>query len=202
LTLAGGAVLVSAGSAAMAQSAPGVAYSTSYLALSPSSAVVIRPLDDTRANLALKRRFAEALRTRAVRVEERDTPYVLSFETEVDHGIRRGAPSLGSVSGSASGSAVDAQSASGLDAEVRINVWASNQDSLLGGRIDDLATRGTLRYVLRATLEEEPTGRRLWQGEASYAGAPADEGATLAAMASVLAGQFGRTVRPRSFRLE
>jgi hypothetical protein len=137
-----------------------------------------------------------------VRVEERDTPYVLSFETEVDHGIRRGAPSLGSASGSASGSAAETTSPSGLDAEVRINVWASNQDSLLGGRIDDLATRGTLRYVLTATLEEEPTGRRLWQGEASYAGAPADEGATLAAMASVLAGQFGRTVRPRNFRLE
>jgi hypothetical protein len=198
--LVGVALLLS--KAAVAAGSAGVAYSTSYLTLSPGSAVMIRPLDDTRANLALKRRFSVALKQHAVRVEDQDTPYVLSFETEVDHGIRRGGPSLGSASGAASGSAADAASPSGLDVEVRVNIWASHRDSLLGGRIDDMATRGTLRYVLTATLEEESTGRRLWQGEASCAGAAADEGATLAAMASVLADQFGRTVRQRTFRLE
>lgn len=163
---------------------------------------MVRPLDDTRANLTLKQRFAAALKERAVRVEEADTPYVLSFETEIDHGIRSGGPSLGSVSGSGSGSTPDTRSVAGLDAEVRVNVWASHQDSLLGGRIDDMATRGTLRYVLIATLEEEPTGRRLWQGEASCAGRPADECAMLAAMAAILADQFGQTVRQRTFRIE
>jgi hypothetical protein len=169
---------------------PGIARSTSFLALSPDAAVTVRPLDNTRANLALKQHFAAALKKRAVRVEETAAVYVLNFETEVDQAIKRPASSLGSGSGTS------------RDSEVRINVWASHRDSVLRGPAGDQMDRGTLRYVLTATLEDERTGRRLWQGEASYAGAPADEATTLAAMASVLADQLGRTVRQKNFRLE
>ena len=59
-----------------------------------------------------------------------------------------------------------------------------------------------LRYVLTATLDDERTGRRVWQGEATYSSAPADEAATLAGMAAVLVEQIGQTVRQRSFRIE
>ncbi len=59
-----------------------------------------------------------------------------------------------------------------------------------------------LRYLLIATLDDERTGRRVWQGEATYSGAPADESETLAAMAEILVDQLGRTVRQRSFRIE
>ena len=183
------AVLLAATPVAADEPSPGVARSMNFLALSPDAAVTIRPLDNTRANLALKQSFAAALKKRAVRVEEQNAIYVLNFETEVDQAARRQEPSFGSSSGS------------NRD-EVRINVWATRQDSLLRGRADDQVDRGTLRYILTATLEDERTGRRLWQGEASYAGAPADEAATLAAMAGVLAGQLGQTVRQKNFRLE
>jgi CRISPR/Cas system CMR subunit Cmr4 (Cas7 group RAMP superfamily) len=122
--------------------------------------VMVRPFDNTRANLALKQKFAAALKKRSVHVDDAVAPYVLNFETEVDQTIRR-------------------------PAQV-----SATQD------------RGTLRYVLTATLEEERTGRRLWQGEASYAGAPADEATTMAAMAAVLAEQVGQTVRQKNFRIE
>jgi hypothetical protein len=184
------ALLLAAGPAAADDPSPGVARSMSFLALSPDAAVTIRPLDNTRANLALKQQFAAALKRRAVRVEEQSAVYVLNFETEVDQAMRRAEPSFGSGGGS------------NRDSEVRIIVWATHQDSVLRGRLDDQSDRGMLRYILTATLEEERTGRRLWQGEASYAGAPADEAATLAAMAGVLADQLGQTVRQKNFRLE
>ena len=183
-------VLLAAAPAAADEPSPGVARSMSFLALAPGATVTIRPLDNTRANLALKQSFATALKRRAVRVDEQNAVYVLNFETEVDQAARRREPSLGSAAGSS------------RDSEVRINVWATRQDSVLRGRADDQVDRGTLRYTLTATLEEEGTGRRLWQGEASYAGAPADEAATLAAMAGVLADQLGQTVRQKNFRLE
>lgn len=184
------AALLLAANAAADEPSPGVARSMSFLALSPDAAVTIRPLDNTRANLALKQHFAAALKKRAVRVEEQNAVYVLNFETEVDQAGRRPDPSFGSGSGS------------NRDPEVHINIWSTHQDSVLRGRLDDQADRGTLRYILSATLEDERTGRRLWQGEASYAGAPADEAATLAAMAGVLAEQLGQTVRQKNFRLE
>jgi len=185
-----GTALFFAGGPAMAQDpSPGVARSTNFLALSPDAIVTVRPLDNTRANLALKQRFATALKQRAVQIGE-SARYVLNFETEVDQTARRGAASLGTIA------------ANNRESEVRVNVWASGRDSVLRGRVDDQPDRGTLRYVLTVTLDDDRTGQRLWQGEASYAGAPADEAATLAAMASVLAEQFGQTVRQKNFRIE
>jgi hypothetical protein len=182
-------LLVTAASADESAS-PGVARSTNFLALEPDAVVTVRPFDNTRANLALKQQFAAALKKRAIRVDETSAPYVLNFETEVDQPLRRTGPSLASAAGSAH------------ESEVRINVWATNRDSVLRVRPGERADRGTLRYVLIATLEDESTGRRLWQGEAIYDGAPADEAATLAAMASVLADQLGQTVRQKNFRIE
>jgi hypothetical protein len=155
------AIALAAGMAAADDSgSPGVARSMNFLALSPDAVVTVRPLDNTRANLALKQKFATALKKHAVHVDDAAASYVLNFETEVDQTIRR-------------------------PAQV-----SATQD------------RGALRYVLTATLEEERTGRRLWQGEASYTGAPADEATTLAAMAAVLAEQVGQTVRQKNFRIE
>jgi hypothetical protein len=190
VTYACAAVLFMTVAAAAEESSPGVARSMSFFVLTPDATVAIRPLDNTRANLALKQQFATALKKRAVRVDDKNAPYVLNFETEVDQPVRRTEHSFGSAS------------ASNRDSEMHINVWATRQDSLLRGRPDDQTDRGTLRYVLTATLDDERTGRRLWQGEASYAGAAADEAATLAAMASVLADQLGQTVRQKNFRLE
>jgi hypothetical protein len=158
LARVGTALLLMAAPAA-ADDMPGVARSTSFLALTPNTAVVVRPLDNSRANMTLKQHFAVALKKRAMRVDDAAAPYVLNFETEVDQPILRGRPS-------------------------------------------EASERGVLRYVLTATLDDDRTGRRLWQGEASYAGAPADEATTMAAMATILAEQLGQTVRQKTFRIE
>ena len=152
--------------------APGQAYSTSFAPLTPGAAIAVRPLDDSDANVALGRQFAAALKKRALTVRDMPAPLVLNFQTEVDQAIRRGS-----------------------DSEPELREYGA-----LRGRADD--DRGLLRYVLTATLDDENTGRRLWQGEAMYSSAPADEAVTLAGLAAILAEQVGETVRPRSFRLE
>jgi hypothetical protein len=169
--------------------APGQARSTSFSAFAPDVVIAVRPLDNSHANLALKQKFAAALQKRSLRVQDMPAPLVLNFESEVDQTIRRSIPTLGTATGGKH------------ESEVRVNVWSTNQDSILRGRASEL-DRGMLRYVLTATLDDERTGRRVWQGEAIYAGAPADEAATLAGMAAVLVEQLGQTVRQRGFRIE
>lgn len=173
-----------------AASPPGVARSMSFLALAPNVAVTVRPLDNSRANLVLKQHFAAALKKRAMQVDEAATAYVLNFETEVEQAYRRGEPSIGTASGS------------NRDADVRVNVWATHRDSVLRGRAGETGDRGMLRYTLTATLDDERSGRRLWQGEASYSGAPGDEATTMATMATILTEQLGQTVRQKTFRIE
>jgi hypothetical protein len=173
-----------------ASSPPGIARSMSFLALAPNVAVTVRPLDNSRANLVLKQHFATALKKRAMLVDEAASAYVLNFETEIDQAPRRGDSSIGSASGS------------NRESDVRINVWATHRDSMLRGRAGETGDRGMLRYTLTATLDDERSGRRLWQGEASYSGAPGDEATTMATMATILTEQLGQTVRQKTFRIE
>ena len=170
--------------------APGQAYSTSFAPLAADPVIAVRPLDNSHANVALKQHFAAALQKRSIRVQDMPAPLVLNFETEVDQTIRRTIPTLGAATGDR------------REAEVRVNVWSTSQDSLLRGRVGDAPDRGMLRHVLTATLDDDRTGRRIWQGEAAYSGAPADEAETFAGMAAILVEQLGRTVRQRSFRIE
>lgn len=163
---------------------------TSFAPFAPDTPVTVRPLNDSDANLALKRRFAEALSKRALHVSDRRAAVVLNFETETDQAIRHDAPSFGRVH------------ANNRESDIRVNIWSSTQGSLLGGPRGDASGRGILRFVLTATLDDTRTGQRLWQGEATYTGAAADEDAAFAAMVPILVEQLGRTIRQRSFSLE
>jgi hypothetical protein len=188
VVLALAVAVLAAPSIAQEGAAPGQAHSTSFVPLVPGDPIAVRALDDSTANLTLGQHFAAALQKRAMAVQDMPAPLVLNFQTEIDQASRRDIPSVAAASGSS------------RESEVQVNVWATHRESVLRGRPSD--DRGLLRYVLTATLDDERTGRRVWQGEAIYTGAPADEEVTLAAMAGILAEQVGQTVRPRSFRLE
>jgi hypothetical protein len=61
-------------------------------------------------------------------------------------------------------------------------------------------SRGPVRYVLTVTVDE--SGRRLWNGEASYVGGPNDEAQILLQLVEVIADEIGITSRPHGFSLE
>lgn len=162
------------------EAAPGLAYASSFFPVPSGTPISVQPWDNSAENQRVKLSFTEALNRHGVRLTEGGTPLTLNFETEVESLAVPGGTGLGQVRN---------------ESRVRMDI----QDNLLGGRSE---TGGaTTRYILRATLDDQQSGQRLWQGEASYTGAVTDETATFSAMAPVLVDAFGTTVHPQSFRI-
>lgn len=171
---------------------PGRTHAAAYAPLPADMAVTVRPWDNSAANLRLKSNFTAAMNKKGVRLAENGAPLSLNFETEVENlSTPENGPSLGQVQGR------------NHDTRVRMNFWSTTQDSLTQGRRGDGVTSlGSVRYVLRATLDDQRSGQRLWQGEASYTANPADETTTFALMVPVLVDNLGQTVRPKAFRID
>jgi hypothetical protein len=188
--IAAGLMLGLAMAPARAQdAAQGALFASSFHALPAAPAIEVRPLDNSRENLALKPRFDAALQRRSISVQA-GASLVLNFETEVQPMIRQG--SLGTL-----GEARVTE----RDSQFRINLWSTTQDSVLQGRKGEPG-HSAVRYVITATLDDGRTGQRLWQGEARYAGGDRDQGQAFAAMVPLLVGELGKTVRARSFTLD
>ncbi len=158
---------------------PGLAYASSFIPVPAGAPINVRPWDNSAENQRVKLSFTDALHRRGVPLTDAGTTLTLNFETEVQ--------SL-AVPGIGAGPVRN-------ESRVRMDI----QDNLLGGRTE--SNGGTTRYILRATLDDQQSGQRLWQGEASYTGAVTDETATFAAMAPVLVDGFGQTVHPKGFRI-
>ena len=63
-------------------------------------------------------------------------------------------------------------------------------------------TRGRVKFVLTATLDETATGQRLWSGEASYLANANEESTIFAQLAQLLVDEIGKNSRVRGFALE
>jgi hypothetical protein len=173
------------------ESAPGMAYASSYGPVPAGTPITVRPWDNTTGSQRVKASFTDALSRRGVTLSEAPSGLTLNFETEIESlAVPSGGPSLGQVQGR------------NWDSRIRMNLWSNSQDSVLAGRRTESAGSGTTRYILRATLDDPKSGQRLWQGEASYTGASNDESATFAAMAPILIDGFGENFKPRSFRIQ
>jgi len=171
--------------------APGMAYTSSYGPIPTDLPVAVRAWDNTNDSQRVKASFADALSRRGVKLGEVGSPLTLNFETEIESlAAPPGTPSLGQVQ------------ARNWDSRVRMNLWSNTQDSVFAGRRGDGSAYGTTRYILRATLDDQRSGQRLWQGEASYTGASNDQAGTFAAMAPVLVDGFGENLKPKSFRIQ
>ncbi len=170
---------------------PGRAYASSFGPVPANLPVTVKPWDNSVANLKVKSSFTDALSKHGVKLAETGTPLLLNFETEIES---LASPAFGPTLGQVQGR--------NWDSRVRMNLWSNSQDSVLAGRRGNETSGRTVRYILRATLDDQRTGQRLWQGEASYTGAPADESSAFAAMAPIVAEGFGQNVRPKGFRLE
>ena len=167
----------------------GRASASSYAAIPLGVPVMVRPLDDSPDQLRIKENIASALSRRQWRVQESPAPIAFNFETEIQQiGRRPSEPSFGRASGSSS-----------RETEVIVNMYSTTQDSIITGRQAEV--RGSLRYVLTMTADDQRSGRRLWQGEASYVGSAGDDQAVLRALIPMLIDMLGQTVRQRSFSL-
>jgi len=170
---------------------PGRTHASSYAPIPAGLAIAVRPWDNTSANLRLKGKFAETLAQRGVKLAESGAPLNLNFETEVESiAVPEGGPTLGQVQ------------ARNHESRVRLNFWSTTQDSVTQGRRSNEIGNSSVRYILRATLDDQRSGQRLWQGQTTYDITSGDETTTFALMVPVLLDGLGQTVRPRGFRVE
>jgi hypothetical protein len=204
LALTLGLVLPAAADDVVDPAAPGQARSTAFTPLPADAAIVVRPLDNSDTNLRVAASFNDALTRRSYRRGDPNARYALNFDIEVQPirqptlkptGETRGTPPLSNDLG---GVQPDDVRGNINDSQFRIQMGNATADDVQPRR-GDLASRGSLRYVMRATLDDQQSGQRLWQGEATYADSTTEEQAAYALMASSLVDQLGRTVRQRSF---
>jgi hypothetical protein len=192
--LALGGILAESVPAAIADDSeplPGRTYASAYGPVPSNQPIAVKPWDNSAANLRVKSTFTDALSKRGVRLTDTGTPLLLNFDTEVES---LASPNYGPSLGQAQGR--------NWDSRVRMNLWSNKQDSVLAGRRSDDPAIRTTRYTLRATLDDQRSGQRLWQGEASYTGAPSDEANAFVAMVPVLVESFGQNARPKGFRID
>jgi len=170
---------------------PGRAHAAAYAPVPSGLPITVRPWDNNSANQRLKSKFTETLSQRGVSLAETGAPLTLNFETEVESiAVPDGGPSLGQLQ------------SRNHESRIRMNLWSSTQDSVMTGRRGGETGGGSVRYVLRATLDDQRNGQRLWQGQTSYEVTSGDETTTFALMIPVLVESLGQTVRPRGFRIE
>ena len=170
---------------------PGRMHASSYGPIPGGMPIAVRPWDNTAANLRLKSKFVEALNQRGIKMAETGTPLNLNFETEVESvAVPEHVPTLGQVQ------------ARNHESRVRLNFWSTTQDSVTQGRRSHEIGNSSVRYILRATLDDPRSGQRLWQGQTTYDLTSGDETTTFALMVPVLLDGLGQTVRPKSFRVE
>jgi hypothetical protein len=206
LVLLLGAVLPVEADDVVDPSAPGQARSTAFTALPAGAAIVVRPLDNSDTNMRVAATFNDALAKRSIRSSDAGARYALNFDIEVQP-IRQ--PSLKPTTGDLRAPPPLSNDLQGVkpddvrgnldDSQIRIQMGGSGNAEDVPPRRGDLASRGSLRYVMRATLDDQHAGQRLWQGEATFADGSTDEQLAYAKMADALVDQLGRTERQRSF---
>lgn len=171
--------------------APGIINSVSFAPVDRQAPIAVRPLDDNKVNLELKRRIDGALRQAGYAVSDYTATTELSFETEVIEGRFSGdGRNLGRFEGS-----------SDRGVNFQINVWSSTKDSVLGGRQKKADRRANV-FHMNAVLRNRESGRVLWQADAFCEMLTTDTGRIAASMVAPLVRNLGRSAEREAFDIE
>ncbi len=169
---------------------PGIINSINFIPADPQATIAVRPMDDSKESLEIKRRIDAALREAGYAVSDYTADIELSFETEVIEGRFSGeSGTLGSLRGGGGGVRLD------------FNIWSSSKDSLLGGRQRRDDRRANV-FHMNAVLRDRESGAVLWQGDAFYEMLIADHARIANSMVWPLVRNLGRTVRREPFQIE
>jgi len=182
-----------AATAQTGERAPGHVAARAFAAAPAPLAFAVEPGDNTDENMALAQRIAKEAAARNMRVERGQSVVVLRFDTEVRTNTR--------VPGQASGAGRESSGFADVDPgrppPPEMGSRVTREESACGD-----AYARCLRYVINATLEERPSGRRLWQGHVSYDTSVVDRTTMFVALAPALVAQIGKNVQETPFRLD
>jgi hypothetical protein len=171
--------------------APGIINSVDFRPVEPLAEVTVRPLDDSKESLEIKRRFDAALRQSGYKVSDYTADTELSFETAVIEGrFSDGGRNIGRFEGS-----------SDRGVNFQLNLWSSTEDSVLGGR-QKRDSRQANVFHMNAVLRDRASGRILWQADAFCEMLTPDTGRIAASMIPPLVESIGQTVKGRPFDIQ
>lgn len=152
-----GCALLAAPGPAAAQATQPITGTISALALqpvSPGGTIEIVSYDDSDLAQAIAGVAAQAASARGYQVGA-GGQFQLGIEL-IDHmTINDRSPTLGSAGYDSAGQD---------DTNVRVNIFADSEDSVLGGRVGP-GSADVLEFGLYVTLNDRSTGRRVWQAE-------------------------------------
>ncbi|WP_200347154.1 hypothetical protein, partial [Rhodospirillum rubrum] len=164
----------------------------------PATALSVRIMDDSPANLRLLDWVRRSLIARGYHIGGDDAPLILDIDT-----VASNAPARPNADRSVLG--LRGQAGTGQDedsVDVTVRLFSNRQGSVIGGDVDaPRASLGQPDLRVDAGLTERASGRRVWQGWASVT-APnlglEDQGLVLA---DPLIAEFGKATRAKTLTL-
>lgn len=151
----------------------------------------VRAMDNTVENLRLREILVDRLGRRGIAVEA-GASVVLSFDVaRISRPTRRKERDLGELTGSIN-----------ERARVRLNIWSSRRDSLLGGRREGVISEAVDRLRIVVAVDAKGDGRCLWRAEAVHDVAGRDPRHIAAGMIAPLAESIGRAVSRKPIYVE
>jgi len=84
----------------------------------------------------------------------------------------------------------------------RINLWSNRQDSVIGGRRDEVLASSVDELHVEITLDDRSDGQCIWQGEAVHRLDGRDELAAAERIIPLLIDRLGRTARAEPVQLD
>jgi hypothetical protein len=171
--------------------APGIINSVDFRPVDPLAEITVRPLDDGKESLEIKRRFDGALQQSGYKVSDYTADTELSFETAVIEGrFSDGGRNMGRFEGS-----------SDRGVNFRLNLWSSTEDSVLGGRQKRDGRQANV-FHMNAVLRDRSSGAILWQADAFCEMLTPDTGRIAASVIPPLVESIGQTVKGRPFDIQ
>jgi len=171
--------------------APGIVTTAALGDLPDGLAITVTPFADDLLSLSIKSRFEAALLA-ANRPVSEDAPLTLSFETKVIAGqFMQGQARLGRFEADEDG------------LQFNLNIWSSNQDSLLGGRQKTEAPYRKVNLLhMNVVLRDRETGKTLWHGDAYCEMLTSNQLRIAGSMVAPLTENLGRSVTEQPFDIE
>jgi hypothetical protein len=153
------------------------------------AAIDVEALDDTPAQMTLRKVIADELARHGFRVAG-DARQRLTFEGGISREFtEQGRHTVGEL-----------QSNNDIT-EFRLNMWSSRGDSVLGGVQDFIPANDPNQYRLTIFVHDRSNGKCLWQGEARHTVADHDAPGTARRLVPMLLDDLGKTVNATPFTL-
>jgi hypothetical protein len=180
------------------ENATGVLNAVAFRPVPAGAPILVRPLDDTNENLAIKKDIEDALTTRGFRLGTDPKGIVLSFETRSQPGYwtstrRR---TFIELQGSAGSGTRAERSSKGM-----VNLYDSQRGAVLNKGQRSVVTPAATVYRLDVNIDDKAEGKSLWLAWAVANLAEGDPVTLAGSMVPVIIDSIGKSAKEQSFKL-